>query len=116
MQSEKFGPVLWETIHTICFNYKPSRSNKKNYKMFFNSLGEVIPCLHCKMSYKHLMAKYPVERFLRNQNTLFLWSWMLHKEVNVKLGKKTLSHERSYEKYNRMVAKKTGFQHVLGFQ
>ena len=54
MQTIKWGPGLWTSIHCMSFNYpeKPSEEDKKLYSTFFNLLGEMLPCVYCRKSYK----------------------------------------------------------------
>ena len=54
-----WGPSMWIALHSISFCYpiNPTYEEKQNYKKFFELLGELLPCLYCKESYKQIIKK-----------------------------------------------------------
>lgn len=79
-----WGPQLWHSIHMIALNYpdQPSPTDRLNYKLFFESLKDVIPCLTCADHYGKNMQDLPIERYLDDSGKLFEWTVALHNLVN----------------------------------
>ena len=44
-----WGPHGWKFIHYVTFGYpiNPTNQDKENYKMFFLSLQNILPCSKC---------------------------------------------------------------------
>ena len=49
-----WGPSAWKFIHTIALSYpdNPTPFDKENYKAFFLSLQNVVPCARCREHYE----------------------------------------------------------------
>ncbi len=83
---EIYGPNIWHTIHTLAANYNPKRP--EYFFMFINSLKELIPCDLCKKHFKEILQKkYPIKNYTGSRELIFLWSYLIHDEVNKKIGK-----------------------------
>jgi hypothetical protein len=52
--STVWGPALWFALHCISLNFpvKPTPEDKRNYRVFFESLGNVLPCGVCRSNFK----------------------------------------------------------------
>lgn len=87
-----WGPSLWMTLHTISFNYPchPTTAQKQQYKAFFDSLHNVLPCGKCR---DNLVANLASTRYtndvFQSRDTLSRWVYDLHTCVNKMLGKST---------------------------
>lgn len=86
-----WGPPMWLSLHTISFDYplNPTEEDKNNYKKFFESLGDVLPCSFCKNSYKKFITKGITkldDSALQNRESLTKWLYYVHEAVNKKLG------------------------------
>lgn len=94
---EAWGPHLWHSIHLIALNApdKLSTSDKLNYKMFFESLKDVIPCLTCADSYAEHLQSLSIDQYLDSAANLFAWTVHIHNMVNETYGKKKWSVEES---------------------
>lgn len=53
-----WGPPLWEVLHYIAFNYptQPTRKDAENYRAFFLSLRNVLPCRICREHFTRLVT------------------------------------------------------------
>lgn len=99
-----WGPQLWHSIHMIALNYpdRPSASDKLNYKLFYESLKDVIPCLACADNYNEHLQDLPIDRYLDSAGSLFAWTVHLHNIVNEVHSKskwtveEALAHYASY--------------------
>jgi hypothetical protein len=108
MNQNIWGPHLWFSLHTISFNYpvKPSEKDKEEYKLFFKSLQEVIPCSVCKKNYKRHLNEHPIEDYLNSRKLLVYWVIDMHNMVNAEIGKKILSYDIVLKKYEDVYKKK----------
>ena len=92
MLTSVWGPSMWHSLHTISFNYpvNPTNEEKDNYFKFFLSLKNILPCKYCRLNYvKNLKAVPLTMKTMTNRNTLSMWLYKLHEEINRMLGKKS---------------------------
>ena len=108
MNQNIWGPHLWFSLHTITFNYplKPTKDDKDNYKNFFESLKNVIPCSVCKKNYIRHLNELQIDKYLDNRKSLVYWVIDLHNMVNGETGKKILSYDIVIKKYEDAYGKK----------
>lgn len=83
-----YGPKLWHTIHTFAANFNPA-TDKNSFVMFVISVSELIPCQKCKVHFKLNLKKFPINQYLDSREKIFLWSYLMHNEVNELQGKKS---------------------------
>ena len=90
-----WGPLLWETINVIIREYpeSPSSENRQNYKLFFQSLGDVLPCPNCRQHYAGHLRKMSLDAALETKSTLIDFIIDLHNEVNKATGKAIMNKE-----------------------
>ena len=94
-----WGPHAWITLHSVahCYPLNPTIEDKQNYKQFFQLVGYILPCFHCKDSYNEII-KVGITQLnddvLKNRNTLTKWLYCVHEAVNKKLG---IEYNVSYE-------------------
>jgi hypothetical protein len=86
-----WGPHMWVALHSITFCYpnNPTIQDKNNYKKFFELIGDVLPCLYCKKSYKKFILEGNTkldDNVLENRYNLTKWFYYIHEAVNNKLG------------------------------
>ncbi len=97
-----WGPPFWRTIHYVALGYpdKPTESDILSYKMFFVSLGAVIPCQTCAINYARHLRDLPVEGFLTGgSGRLFEWTVHMHNMVNEETGKPHMEVSRALQIY-----------------
>ena len=90
MQTSIFGPMIWSTLHIISFNYpvKPTKKQKKEYKNFLLSIGDVLPCLYCRQNFKkNMISAGFCDSVMNNRYTFSHFIYKLHNCVNKMLGK-----------------------------
>lgn len=108
---ELWGPNAWRLIHSVAFTYpeQPSDADRRNYAQFFDSLGNVLPCVFCRKHYKEFMAKDPVtsDANMRNTEALARWTVKLHNNVNERTGKRVYSFDEVREMYHTLPADAT---------
>ena len=92
MLTSVWGPSMWHTLHTISFNYpvNPTTKEKKQYFIFFNSLGNILPCRYCRENLKKNLKCNPLTmNTMKNRKSLSFWVYRLHEIINKMLGKKS---------------------------
>ena len=97
MDPTKWGPHLWDFLHTISFNYpnNPSINDMNNNLTFLKSLENVIPCDLCKNHYKKSLKQSPPK--LDSKISFIKWVIDLHNEVNKRNGKPVYSYNKAIE-------------------
>jgi hypothetical protein len=90
-----WGPLLWESINTIVREYpeSPSSEDRQNYKLFFQSLGDVLPCPSCRQHYNAHLRKLSIDVALESRDSLINFIIDLHNEVNKATGKSVMNRE-----------------------
>lgn len=86
---DAWGPPAWIFLHCITLTYpeKPTPEEKERYRIFFYSLGDVLPCKMCRQEYTIRMKKFPIEPFLDSKKTLTQWMIDFHNSVNKRTKK-----------------------------
>lgn len=88
-QSNIWGPPAWLFLHCVSLNYNPKR--EKEYKKFFESLKDVLPCGACRNNYREILkTKYPLTKnVLKSRKNLSLWLFKVHNKVSNDIYKNT---------------------------
>ena len=107
MNQNIWGSHLWFSLHTITFTYPliPSLKDKQQFKNFFISLKDVIPCSICQKNYKRHLKEFPIDNHLNNRKDLVIWLIDVHNMVNSEIGKKVMSYETVIKKYENVYNK-----------
>ena len=70
MQSSKWGPLLNSSLFYIAAGYDsndtPKAIKDKQYKAFFKSLGDVLPCKYCRDSYKVFFETLDIDKYMES--------------------------------------------------
>ena len=93
---EIWGPVGWKFIHFVALAYpdKPTEEQKNNYKTFFDSIKNILPCIICSNNYKKHLEVLPLsDDVLKDRESMVNWSIDMHNMVNVENKKPALSYE-----------------------
>jgi hypothetical protein len=91
-----WGPVGWKFIHFIALAYpqNPTVEQKANYKTFFESIQNVLPCIICSNNYKKHLEELPLnDEILASKESLLRWSIDMHNKVNIQNNKPALSYD-----------------------
>jgi len=85
-----WGPSAWKFIHTVALSYpdNPTPFDKENYKSFFLSLQNVVPCGKCRDHYSKNIKDININNYLDNSSSLFLWTNKIHNLANATYGGK----------------------------
>ena len=92
----------WKFMHYITLSYpeKPTEKEKEDIKLFFNSVGRVLPCYLCRVNYeKHLNNSPLNDTVISCEKNLSKWLVDIHNEVNNIHGKHKYTMDEFYEEY-----------------
>lgn len=98
MLTSVWGPAMWHVLHTISFNYpvRPSHEHKLKYYRFVLSIGDVLPCIHCRNNFKNNLRDVGFsKRCFKDRKHFSRFMFDLHNQVNRMLGK---NEESSFRK------------------
>jgi len=103
MRTRAWGQPMWYSMIFIAMGYpedSPTYQQRTMYALFFNLLGELLPCNLCRDSYKLYIEEDPVEQCLNSRRDLVFWIFKIHNKVNKKLQKKELSLKEFIKVYD----------------
>ena len=91
MMTKIWGQPGWIFNHTVTFGYpiEPDEEKREQYRRYFLSLGDVLPCRYCRESYQQFVTTGDTaltDEALTNRETLTHWFFRIHEAVNKKLG------------------------------
>lgn len=97
-----WGPPFWFVMHTVSINYplRPTYAQRRTHYDFFYNIRNILPCEMCRQHYRTLLKRFPIEPFLDNRDSLISWVVLIHNQVNVQLGKPTMTREMAMQQYN----------------
>ena len=103
MDVSQWGPHAWFFLHSVTFYYPdtPTLQDKENINRFFNTVGDILPCEHCKKHYKSHLKKYPIESSNNSKYDVTNWLIHVHNEVNKSTGKPTMTYSEVLEYYKQ---------------
>jgi hypothetical protein len=68
MNSSKWGPHGWQFMYYVAAGYDlnetPKHIKDPQYKLFFQSIGDVLPCFYCRESYRPFFKKLDIDRYM----------------------------------------------------
>lgn len=90
-----WGPFGWKFLHfsTLGYPNNPTEQDKIKYKKFYESLGDVLPCILCANHYKENLKIHTLDKALESRENLILWGINMHNEVNKKNWKKQYKYD-----------------------
>jgi len=97
-----WGPHLWKYMHLMTLSYPdtPTTIDKDNFKAFFLSLQNVLPCENCRENFKSHLIKYPLnDTVLSSRYNLVVWLMNIHNEVNKENNKKIMTYDELINEY-----------------
>lgn len=97
-----WGPPAWDFFYYITLSYpdNPTDHDKECMETFFKNINCVLPCKSCRDNHSRHMKKHPLNKnVLVNRYNLVNWLVRINNEVNISLGKKTVTYEQIINKY-----------------
>ena len=78
---KEWGPYMWNVLHLLTVHPKSSIAD---YKDFFNSIANILPCTKCKENYTLHLKALPIPN---NKTNLAEWLIQIHNRVNISTNK-----------------------------
>lgn len=105
MDPNIWGPHAWHFLHAITLSYpiNPTEKQKKNYKLFFHNLVNILPCSNCSINYTYHIKQLPIEPFLKNRKTLVSWLIQIHNMTNKHLNKNIFFTLNNFTEYYKKI-------------
>jgi len=96
-----WGGAAWKFLHTVALAYpaNPTAAHKSDYRNFFLSIGNVLPCETCSGNFQEHIKKHNIDNYLGHPHDLFEWTVLIRNEVQIKLGKPLLNAETIRESF-----------------
>jgi len=114
-QNHIWGPALWTILHSSAERIgtkqlqRLPREEERIWMGLLNSLRYSLPCPHCKKHYTSYLFSKPILSF--NRDTIRLWLFNLHQEVNQRNNKnKEITFENLSDYYGGLF----NYAHYLG--
>lgn len=87
MKTTKWGNNGWCCLQVMVQLYpeQPTIIDKRNYQAMFTHMANMLPCIHCRRSYRIYILELPIAKFLNDRDSLKYWLYLLHNKVNDKL-------------------------------
>jgi hypothetical protein len=95
---------VWRALHYIALGYprSPSAQDKANYRRFYTSLSDVLPCRSCANNYSRHLEEVKIDPHLDSPLSLFDWTVDMHNVVNKSLGKPVMGRSVAYANYTQL--------------
>lgn len=96
---QSWGPAGWIFLKSIALTYpnNPTDKDKEKYRIFFTSVGDVLPCVTCQKHYKQNLSKIPIQ--LGSKRDISMWINEMENEVNKSIDKPEISFEEFISQY-----------------
>lgn len=116
MMTRVWGPAGWLFLHCVAFGYPQATIDteehahrRRAYRVFFESIGHVLPCKYCRDSYQEYLREHPIDSALDCREDLCRWLYTIHNRVNDKLDVSAVPSfaevQARYEKYRARCTK-----------
>lgn len=94
---EIWAPPTWASIHSYPVTY--TYEKKDDMKRFLVLITLLLCCIKCRGNAKKELIKLPIDNYLKDNETLFLWTWTLHDDVNRRLHKESVPYQKAKDWY-----------------
>jgi len=84
-----WGGAAWKFLHCVALSYptNPTVAIKNDYKNFFMSIGNVLPCNSCAGNFEEHIKIHNIDNYLSHPHDLFEWTVLMRNEVQIKIGR-----------------------------
>ena len=80
-----WGPFVWSAIHVLAVALR--RENSEYYREFMHLLVILLPDPESSRNLDSFLENNPINSYLRSNEDTFFYTYMLHDNINKKLGK-----------------------------
>lgn len=100
MDPKIWGEPMWMSMINVAKVYpvkNPTNEDMTYYKIFYSSLGYVLPCYKCRKNFQKHILSNPIQ--LDDRQSLLNWIHRMYNQVREQLGLKPTSYESFISKY-----------------
>ena len=92
-----WGPHAWDFMLAVAMTYPddPNEQIANNYRNFYHSLANILPCLVCRDHYVENLKELPIDDYLGNSKLLSKWVVKMHNIVNRITKKRIVGYEEA---------------------
>ncbi len=100
MELDQWAPGAWRFLHAVTFAYpdEPSFRMQKQAKLFFGTLGDILPCKKCGHHWNQRLENHPVPT--QSKDALSRWLVNVHNDINRSNNKREFSYDEVCEIYD----------------
>jgi len=93
METQHWGRPLWVALFDIAAGYTVNKNpdKKEQYKRFFESLGDVLPCSYCRKTYRPFLDLLNFDKYVEEEEGLIHLVYDMKCLVNEKLARQAQS-------------------------
>lgn len=104
LSREEAGRAQWNFMHRVALECQ-SNADKRWFKKYLFHLSQHFPCEQCRDHMQKMFKMHPINSYwdvkIKGKDVgMFKYSWMIHNEVNKRLGKPTVDFEVAYMLWN----------------
>lgn len=110
MQTTKWSPPLWKSMFYVAAGYDLNETPKyikdEQYKNFFKSIGDILPCSYCRQSYGKFYDSLDINRYMSMPSCgLIRFVYDLKECVNQKLvGQEHKALQEEFENLKKHIS------------
>jgi hypothetical protein len=86
MDPKVWGPGLWKYFHTAAAA-ADTPEKRDAFVAMIPAIHATLPCKKCKEHFAENQRKYDIRNYKQNQETLLMWTYLMHDAVNQAQGK-----------------------------
>ncbi len=79
-----WGPAQWTALHSYAATYETKMRN--SFIRYVYSMIDLLPCISCRQHMLRNVEVFPIEKYLKDNHSVFLWTYLLHNLVNQDIG------------------------------
>jgi hypothetical protein len=98
MDPSVWGKSQWTYLHCIA-STADSPQAIADFVAYVYAMAKTLPCPKCKRHFAENIQKYPLENYTTSNQTLFMWTWIMHDAVNYATNKPRPTFQEIFKRY-----------------
>lgn len=96
MDPKFWGPGLWRYFHTVAAQ-ADTQEKRDDFHALILAVAPTVPCKVCRGHFAENQRKFDIRNYKQNQESLLLWTYLMHDSVNQAQGKTGAQRPSWYE-------------------
>jgi len=103
MDPKIWGRNMWTSMVHIAQVYptNPTNNDINNYKIYYTSIANVLPCEICRGNYRNHLTNLPIR--LESKQALLDWLYRIHNQTLIQQNRPQISYLEFMNKYSGKV-------------